>query len=477
MPLTHPLELVEILSLVAAYLPLESLPACTRVSKTWYQACVPLIWSDIHLGGLSRCSASIQKNKHLVKRVNIGYVWRKELASLSFSNLDSICLDVPELHGGDTIQFIMEHPTVTRLELKHLASGQPAFWDALLGFRNLRSLSMSSLEIFGTNMDKFWQLCARLERLDIMFEHNPSVTLPPGDYPNLRHLGMSGRNPDMASFFIRFLRQCPCLTSIAWRTQIFLTEAFLSRLSELFEAKALPCLEYLDAGTGWIGNGLLTRLIRSLPPRIKALLFGFSRTATIIDFETVFQPCFSTIRVLEAAADINIKLPFAQIAMSSCPLLEKLKAPIVDALVVTEGKPWVCLRLKVLELAFCFDPPGIAGEPQASTIGHLQPLIFDRLSKLTRLEELRMTGPDRQYGPCGKVDLRLEIGLDKLSTLWLLRSIDLYNVLQCLGDAEVDWISEHWKSLTLFRGRLFGHGNAVSEAWGKRLNRHGIKVV
>jgi hypothetical protein len=464
------LELVEILSLVAAYLPLESLPACARVSQAWYQACVPLIWSDIHLGGLSRFAASIQKNNHLVKRVNIGYMWRKDLANLRFSNLDSICLDVPEaVRDGDTIQFIMGHPTVTRLELKHLVSGQPAFWDALLGFRNLRSLTMSSFEIFGTNMDKFWQLCTRLERLDIKFDHNPSVTPPPGDYSSLQHLGVSGRNPDMVSFFIGFLRQCPRLTSIAWHTQLFLTEGFILRLSELFEAKALPCLEYLDAGTGWIGNELLTKLIQNLPPRINALLFGFSRTATIIDFATVFQPCFSTLRVLEAATDTNIKLPFAQVVMSSCPLLEKLKAPLVDALVVTEGKPWVCLRLKVLELAFCFDPP--------STVGHLQPLIFDRLSKLTRLEELRMTGPDRQYEPCGRVDLRLASGLDKLSTLWLLRSIDLLNVFQCLGDAEVDWISEHWKCLTLFRGRLFGRGNAVSEAWGKRLDRHGIKVV
>jgi len=123
MPSTHPLELVEILSLVVAFLPLRSLLACARVSRVWYQACIPCIWNYLELNDPSK--------------LKIGCI-PQEYVALRFVNLDSL-----ELHAPDTrtIQFIMEHPTVTTLELRDLSQDcQPAFWDALLGFRNLRSL-------------------------------------------------------------------------------------------------------------------------------------------------------------------------------------------------------------------------------------------------------------------------------------------------------------------------------------------------
>jgi len=54
-----------------------------------------------------------------------------------------------------------------------------------------------------------------------------------------------------------------------------------------------------------------------------------------------FQPHFSNLKVLDVISDMNITSQLAQVVMSSCPLLEKLKAPHVDALVVIGGKPWV----------------------------------------------------------------------------------------------------------------------------------------
>jgi hypothetical protein len=137
----------------------------------------------------------------------------------------------------------------------------------------------------------------------------------------------------------------------------------------------------------------------------------------------------------------------------------------VDALVVTAGGPWVCSKLKALDLTFCFDPPSAAC--------HLQPLIFDRLSNLTRLEELRMTGPETQYNIGETVELRLEYGLDKLSTLRLLRSITHRHMVERMDKAEVDWMLEHWKSLTLFEGPLGTNDDTLV----RRLERHGIKVV
>jgi hypothetical protein len=273
----------------------------------------------------------------------------------------------------------------------------------------------------------------------------------------------------MVPFFMGFLRQCPHFTSIAWHTVLSQEAGFVSGLSELLEANALPNLECLMTGTRGISNDLFAKLIQTLPLRINTLSVRFSRSALKMDLATLFRPHFMNLRVLEVPGDVDIKSPFAQLIMSSCPLLEKLTAPNVDALVVTEGGPWVCSRLKSLNLTFCFDPP--------STVSHLQPLVFDRLSKLTRLEELRMLGPRKHYNIGGTVNLKLEYGLDKLSTLRLLRLISLRDMVERIDNAEVDWMLEHWKSLALFTGRLNTWDSSTREALETRLKGHGIHVA
>ncbi|KAK3823261.1 MAG: hypothetical protein J3Q66DRAFT_424896 [Benniella sp.] len=464
MPSPHPLELPEILPLVFAYLPLGSLPASARVSKTWYQACAPLIWNDIDLK--DQPMAPIQSHSHLVKKVKIGHV-SEEYTALRFPNLDSLELNTWTEQDTRTILFIMAHPTVTRLIMSRYYGDyyQPAFWDALLGFRNLRELAFSSTRAFGTNIDRFWQLCTLLERLDIYVHHDSAfnIVLPPGELPSIKHLSVESCDVNNAPAFIEIIRRCPHLTSITWHSQSQ-EKTFMEGLSDLLDTKALPCLEHLETRFRSVSNDLLTKIIQGMP-RITTLVLGLSPVAFEMDFVTLLQPHFSNLRVLELVPCLEVKNQWAQVVMSSCPLLERLKVPSVDAHVVVEGKPWVCLRLKVLSLALCFDPP--------STVSHLQPLIFDRLSKLTRLERWCNMRPYRRGAT---VDLRLEYGLDKLSTLRRLHTVILSDsVHEKMSDAEVDWILEHWKSLTRFNGRLNTHDFSVAQALRQRLKEHGIQ--
>ena len=142
-----------------------------------------------------------------------------------------------------------------------------------------------------------------------------------------------------------FLRKCPYLTSIVWPTIVSQETRFITALSELFEAKALPNLErFLQTGTQGINSDLFTRLILNLPQRINALTIRLTQTILEVDFATLIQLHFSNLRVLELDWYLETKSSLAQVIMSSCPLLEKLVAPLVDADVVTEGNPWVCLR-------------------------------------------------------------------------------------------------------------------------------------
>jgi hypothetical protein len=99
-------------------------------------------------------------------------------------------------------------------------------------------------------------------------------------------------------------------------------------------------------------------------------------------------------------------------------------------------------------------------------------LVFDRLSKLTRLEEWHIVGSTRHGG---EVDLRIQSGLDKLSTLRQLHTVIAYDVVEMMGDAEVDWILDHWKCLTVFSGKM-NTCDAVGKALRRRMWDHGISV-
>jgi hypothetical protein len=80
------------------------------------------------------------------------------------------------------------------LELRDLSQDcQPAFWDALLGFRNLRSLALTSKTAFGTDSHKFWQICTHLERLHIFMTHTDLKFISlQGEYPNMKDLTLFG---------------------------------------------------------------------------------------------------------------------------------------------------------------------------------------------------------------------------------------------------------------------------------------------
>ncbi|KAK3823267.1 MAG: hypothetical protein J3Q66DRAFT_331279 [Benniella sp.] len=360
----------------------------------------------------------------------------------------------------------MAHPTITDLVMNDYYCCQPPFWDALLGFHNLRTLSMSSQEIFGENIDKFWQLCMRLERLHIHVQDNdfPRIILPRKELLNIKHLGVNGCYAYNVPLFIEFLRRCPGLTSIRWRSKKGHEREFLSELSALLEAHELLYLEHLDVGARLITANLLAEVIRNMPQITTLSLMVSNYVHRMVDFAAL-QPYFTSLRVLELFPENSLKTRMAQDILSSCPLLEKLVAPCVDADVVTEGRPWVCLGLKFLELAFCFIPP--------NTISTVQPLVFDRLSKLTQLEEWRITGSSR----CGgNIDLRIRRGLDKLSTLRQLHTVIAYDVVEKMEDAEVNWILDHWKRLTVFSGKL-NTCDAVGKALRRRMWDHGISVI
>ena len=146
----------------------------------------------------------------------------------------------------------------------------------------------------------------------------------------------------------------------------------------------------------------------------------------------------------------------AQEILSSCPSLESFSIDHIDATVIAEGKPWVCTRLTFLAMQFQFDP---------MTISEIQPRVFEQIAKLHRLDCLRLCGGVVDEPPFQTaVDLRLENRLDKLSTLRALRTIIFENSVPRMGEREIEWMLEHWKSLEKISGKLHDEEPEVQAA-------------
>ncbi|KAI8604488.1 hypothetical protein EDD21DRAFT_350866 [Dissophora ornata] len=165
-----------------------------------------------------------------------------------------------------------------------------------------------------------------------------------------------------------------------------------------------------------------------------------------IDLDDTFGPLtfqalqrhFNNLVELQVETFSEAASKLLQNIMCSCPALKMLKGGSVLAKDVVEGKPWVCLSLESLSICFMF----------SDAEQHLQPLIFECLAKLTRLEHLYSCAtrtPFREKYPI-PLQFRLQCGLDALSGLWRMASF-FPGYDSPLGEDELRWMLVHWKEL------------------------------
>jgi hypothetical protein len=115
--------------------------------------------------------------------------------------------------------------------------------------------------------------------------------------------------------------------------------------------------------------------------------------------------------------------------MMSCPQLETLIAGEVTSEDILQGLPWVCERtLKTLHLCIILSP----GED----MDHQQQLVLERISRLYRLEDLRLLDGDPD-GAATHINFQLGKGLEHLATLKKLRRLNLNSRPNNMTEADV----------------------------------------
>ncbi|KAG0041243.1 hypothetical protein BGZ83_002116, partial [Gryganskiella cystojenkinii] len=170
--------------------------------------------------------------------------------------------------------------------------------------------------------------------------------------------------------------------------------------------------------------------------------------------------CRTTFRKLDLGNSCRLSGAVVQDIMCTLSGLEAFHADYTtDEAILRDGsRPWVCTRLKILVLSFiCFKSTS-------------QPLILDRLSKLTELTELNLDlswfRHSRQVADsmpvyeitvsCHCLTLSIEHGLDALRSLRRLERLTSPNPEKSIwGEDEIRRIVAQWRRLESLEGRKF----------------------
>lgn len=324
--------------MVLAYIPRHHLPACARVSKAWYGATIPVLWKLVNGGELPK---AIHRYAHFVKFFTLNHDPTERHLSLRFPNL--VSLTFGSTSHPDIVQLITPHTSITHLEFQGLVPLPP--WDALLGFRNLRHFKAIELIVSHDDIDKFWILCSKLEQLDI-HDIPCQGSLSNWTFRRLKELRILASTSDDIPLVLEFMRWRPKPTSLDWcgKNAVSFTTEFI----QLLNARTWPLLHSFDSRDHTMTSNDVLGIAQGMQQIVS---FGFSVYKLQPElFLVALRPHFNSRKKL--AVDIFVEMPdrFIPEILSSCPMLEIMEAPTVNAKDIVEGKPWVCLNLRELRM-------------------------------------------------------------------------------------------------------------------------------
>ncbi|KAF9350355.1 hypothetical protein BGX26_011464 [Mortierella sp. AD094] len=369
---------------------------------------------------------------------------------------------------GNPTHMIELNPSLNSLDLKRLNGYLLAdFWRAVSELRDLKSLHVRHAILNDRiDSDEFWNACLNLERLCLTRTciARSRMTLDTSilpTFPRVRMLELDLVNWIGNKQQLELIRQFPQLEELVWN--IIPKDTVLDFFADDIIQGLWPKLEQLSLGF-------------SNPDAESARIIDGVRRLNKLDMScTGFGPlCFQALRrhfdtltELYLRESSGAKSEMLREIMCSCSHLEELQAGVIIAKDVIEDRPWACLSMKSLEICFSF----------SKQEQDLQAMIFERLSKLDRLEKLCTGGwaSWKKRSAEEALDLRLEKGLSLLGNLRKMRQINVHNTTQSLEENEVRWMIANWRNLEELRGPL-NQDSVITYNLMNILRQHGIQT-
>ncbi|GJJ68400.1 hypothetical protein EMPS_00746 [Entomortierella parvispora] len=453
----NPLDLPEIVQHVGLYLTLPSLKASLCVSRTWHVSLASLVWSDVRICPDSGYPAervpsfhAVRKYSSLVRKLQICYThsvdFSQDLDDEDDSTASSHLITYPFLSelvmtpsmgaakvaDPSVCAFVRRHQD-TLEEVWLNLTGPVELFEALAETPRLRRLTMvHPLEIEDPEqwISLYERLWSRIRVVGFMGAFpeviSPSsssisvTTIPPQTKtistegwrrsagPNrTEDLFLRLQDVSVYSAHIWILEQLPELIRLCWCMSMMspLQHRLLSTRSKspmcaladiIQSGESLQRLEDLELAHIRFRNEDFMALMRAIPQLTRLCLPSSNfNLGSWKGLQAVAPSHLLTLRELDLYGCKDLSGAAIQSMLTTIPNLESFSAnEVTDAEILEDDRPWVCLKLKVLNLRFLVRSSSSHG------------MICARLSTLTRLEALISGTPSAGFGSTLRLLLR-----------------------------------------------------------------------
>ncbi|KAF9169960.1 hypothetical protein BGX21_007892 [Mortierella sp. AD011] len=368
---------------------------------------------------------------------------------------------------------IAESPTLTTIKLSanHNALAMD-IWDVILDSPKVKTLQLDSVRITEVEQaSAFFRVCAVLERLELEMcdildfwrsENEESLAVP-AFFPFLHEIKIVKPFQNNSEAQLQMVTKCPALRSLCW-CGARISLLFLLLADETIFA--CPKFESLDVKRGWLWRPDIELFLKTTRNPLKRLLIPASGLDQAM--LKYLEPHFQSLQDLDISLCEDVTSGGIVLLLRSCPFLTSFKAGVLLAADITPGETWACAdRLVTLSLMIGVRDTMTATDSETA---------FNCLSKLRFLEELRLLGhgettpefslpKSRTYSQnIILLQLRLDCGLARLSTLWYLKRLYFSEAEgQNMTMEEGNWIKDHWKMLQMVQGRFNNDAKLNSE--------------
>jgi hypothetical protein len=460
----NPLEIPEIVGLVASHLEGKDLARCVQVSKKWRDLLLPYRWRTVRAGSwplnipqpfprrrIGPHPSDLYRHRHLIHDLSLSGD-TAGLENYNYPNLRKLSIDVTICAEDPEREVFLElvemFPSLVELQL-HATKLASSSWVALSMHPSITSLRLSEGVIKAMDEPLFWEVCQRLESLSLFMVTFNNGAIPAGAVlDRLHQLNFTAVGNLAISDQLDLILRCPNLKVLKWHG------SGIGDFNEQLNTDLIPkgywhCLQELMIGHYFRDEQVASILEGVDPGNLVDLALAnccLGEQAT-----EALRPHYATLVQLDISECRSVSSTVSRDVLSSCPRLKILYTNIVLARDVVNGGPWVCQQLKELVIGFLF------GELELD----LQQEVFRRLSTLTRLEYLKMRIPsdEESFEEEHVLEFRLENGLEQLATLQQLKSIHFDDLegrpyIPQMRKNEALWMLTNWKNLKRITGEL-----------------------
>ncbi|KAF9949037.1 hypothetical protein BGZ65_007646 [Modicella reniformis] len=458
------MELPEIRAVMTQFLDTSDLAAAALVCKSWNASFNPPLYSAIQWYNHPKkpSKEGVSANADHVRELYF-YTEISEFPLQACTRIEVLQIGYWQKDPNIWRQlstFVRRNPMIKSVSaIDHDNHSSIDFMEAVSSCSGLREVHIDIRPLHRPYLETILNNANRLEALSIIAETScpiESLEMWPC-FPWLKKLRLEIKSYIPVPLQLNIIRRSPELTTLTWR--IDKIDSYpASDISELFKTHC-PFIEHLNLQGEAISDEALSRIFDNCR-RVTSFHVLESRFGELA-FRSLIRH-FSYLQELDLRYCGRANSKMVHQILISCPSLVsfagvRLRAEDFMGIVKDEStgeekmmdsqpQDWVCTNLEFLTISIC----GLEGKPQ-----EWQQLILEQLARLKKLTFLSI-GPNTlsfQDSRDGVV-LRLESGLDILSSLKRLTIFCLDGLWQEMDECDVRWMMKSWPELKRVEGKL-----------------------